>query len=87
MSQEEARNILKSFEGGKYSSICAKLNKTFQFLDKGSFGTVFCLGDGTVVKVHVNTNDLEIDDEVPDGRLDYKLPGKSYKVIKAEIVK
>jgi hypothetical protein len=44
-------------------------------------------GDGTVVKVHVNTNDLELDDEFPDGRLDYKLPGKIYKVIKAEIVK
>ena len=44
-------------------------------------------GDGTVVKIHVNTNDLEIDDEFPNGRIDYKLPGKSYKVIKAEIVK
>jgi len=44
-------------------------------------------GDGTVVKVDVLKKDLTLDDEFPNGRLDYSLPGKSYKVIKAEVVK
>jgi len=44
-------------------------------------------GDGTVVKVVVPTKDLELDDEFPNGRKDYKLPSRIYKVIKAEILK
>jgi len=44
-------------------------------------------GDGTIVKVVVPLKDLELDDEFPNGRKDYKLPSKIYKVLNAEIIK
>ena len=43
-------------------------------------------GDGTVVKVVVPIKDLELDDEFPNGRKDYKLPSKIYKVLKADLL-
>ena len=43
-------------------------------------------GDGTVIKVVVPTKDLELDDEFPNGRKDYKLPSRIYKVLKADLL-
>jgi hypothetical protein len=44
-------------------------------------------GDGTIVKIVVPVKDLELDDEFPNGRKDYRLPRKIYKLLKAELVK
>lgn len=43
-------------------------------------------GDGTIVKVIVPVKDLELDDEFPSGRKDYRLPRKVYKLLHAELV-
>lgn len=56
MSQADALKIIEAFQGDKYSSICTKFKKSFTFVDKGSFGSVFCLGDGTVIKVYKSSD-------------------------------
>lgn len=56
MSQAEALKIITDFAGEKYSKVCNQLHKTFQFLDKGSFGSVYCLGDGSVIKVYKSSD-------------------------------
>ena len=43
-------------------------------------------GDGTIVKVVVPIKDLQLDDEFPNGRKDYKLPSRIYKILNAEVV-
>lgn len=39
-------------------------------------------GDGSVVRVRCRVNDLELDDQFPDGRMDFSVQQKAYRPVR-----
>jgi hypothetical protein len=39
-------------------------------------------GDGSVVRVRCRVNDLELDDQFPDGRMDFSVQQKTYRPVR-----